>query len=517
MIDLVTKQDVILKVEVEGLSQRSVATKLGISRNTVKKYIQEYRNAREKFTDLSVENFALTEAILEKPSYNTEKRAKRKLTEGMMDRLDFYIKQNVQKRTDGRRKQQMKIIDMHEALLEQGFDIGYTTVRNYVREKEKTRKEAFIRAIYEPGVVCEFDWGEVKLEIGGRLKNYQLAVFTMAYSNYRFAKLYHSQQAVCFQDAHVEFFRHLARVPVQVVYDNMRTVVKKFIGTERELSPITMSIAAFYGFQVRLCNPRKGNEKGHVERSVEVVRRKAFSLHDSFDSIEQANEHLQTKLNKLNQRTRSNKTPSILILEEQAVMTTPMGDFDASEIMNLKVDKYSTVTVKQNHYSVPDAYVGKTVRVKNGANSIRIFDNHALLAEHTRTWGVHEWRIDLYHYLTTLGYKKGALENSQGFKQAPKQIKFIYENYYTNNQKDFIALLHFIKEKNNLSEIITLIKALEKKPFFDFSTEKLIFLSQQKPEAPARPAGNQAIIDKSLENLSDYANLLNKEKEKQIS
>ena len=169
----------------------------------------------------------------------------------------------------------------------------------------------------------------------------------MAYSNYRFAKLFHSQQAVCFQDAHVEFFKHLARVPVQVVYDNMRTVVKKFIGTERELSPITMSIAAFYGFQVRLCNPRKGNEKGHVERSVEVVRRKAFSLHDSFDSIEQANEHLQTKLNKLNQRTRSNKTPSILILEEKAVMTTPMGDFDASEIMNLKVDKYSTVTVKK--------------------------------------------------------------------------------------------------------------------------------------------------------------------------
>ena len=59
MIDLVTKQDVILKVEVEGLSQRSVATKLRISRNTVKKYIQEYRNTREKFTDLSVENFAL--------------------------------------------------------------------------------------------------------------------------------------------------------------------------------------------------------------------------------------------------------------------------------------------------------------------------------------------------------------------------------------------------------------------------------------------------------------------------
>lgn len=213
------------------------------------------------------------------------------------------------------KKQQMKIIDMHEALLEEDFDIGYTTVRNYVREKEQSRKEAFIRAIYEPGVVCEFDWGEVKLEIGGRLKTYQLAVFTMAYINYRFAKLYHSQQAVCFQDAHVQLFQQLARVPVQMVYGNMRTVVKKFVGTERELSPITTSLSAFYGFQIRLCNPRKGNEKGHVERSVEVVRRKVFSLHDSFDSFVQANEHLQTEPSKLNNRTRSNKTPGILILD----------------------------------------------------------------------------------------------------------------------------------------------------------------------------------------------------------
>ena len=78
-------------------------------------------------------------------------------------------------------------------------------------------------------------------------------------------------------------------------------------------------------------------------------------------------------------------------------------------------------------------------------------------------------------------------------------------------------MLHFIKEKNNLSEIIAIIKDLERKPFFEISTEKLIFLSQQKPEAPARPTGNQAIIDKSLENLSNYANLLTKNKEKQIS
>ena len=34
----------------------------------------------------------------------------------------------------------------------------------------------------------------------------------------------------------------------------------------------------YYQFGFRFCNVRKGNEKGHVERSVEYIRRKAFAL-----------------------------------------------------------------------------------------------------------------------------------------------------------------------------------------------------------------------------------------------
>ena len=31
-----------------------------------------------------------------------------------------------------------------------------------------TQKEAFIKAEHQPGQVCEFDWGEVKLIIDGQ-------------------------------------------------------------------------------------------------------------------------------------------------------------------------------------------------------------------------------------------------------------------------------------------------------------------------------------------------------------
>ena len=37
------------------------------------------------------------------------------------------------------------------------------------------------------------------------------------------------------------------------------------------------------------------NEKGHVERGVEFVRRKAFSTKIDFETLEEANNHLQEK------------------------------------------------------------------------------------------------------------------------------------------------------------------------------------------------------------------------------
>ncbi|WP_158606714.1 hypothetical protein [Paenibacillus ginsengarvi] len=38
-----------------------------------------------------------------------------------------------------------------------------------------------IKASYEQGDVCEFDWGEAKLTIDGVLRTYQMADFTTAY------------------------------------------------------------------------------------------------------------------------------------------------------------------------------------------------------------------------------------------------------------------------------------------------------------------------------------------------
>lgn len=75
----------------------------------------------------------------------------KKLTPEIIERIGYYSQENEIKRAMGRSKQQKKKIDIHEALIEEGFDISYPTVCNTIRAMEKRHREAFIKTTLLPG------------------------------------------------------------------------------------------------------------------------------------------------------------------------------------------------------------------------------------------------------------------------------------------------------------------------------------------------------------------------------
>lgn len=80
---------------------------------------------------------------------------------------------------------------MYETLLDEGFNVSYPSVVNAVNSIERKKREAYIRQEYVPGDVVEFDFGVVNLRVNdGSIKEFQMAVFTAAYSNYRWARLF---------------------------------------------------------------------------------------------------------------------------------------------------------------------------------------------------------------------------------------------------------------------------------------------------------------------------------------
>lgn len=94
--------------------------------------------------------------------------------------------------------------------------------------------------------------------------------------------LFRSQDTPAFQQSHAEFFHYCKVTFHTMVYDNMKVAVKKFVGLhEKEPTEVLMQLSIYYGFKFRFCNIASGNEKGHVERSAEFIRRKAFCHKDA--------------------------------------------------------------------------------------------------------------------------------------------------------------------------------------------------------------------------------------------
>jgi len=489
MIKLIEKQKIIITYFQKGKSQRQIAREMDLNRRTVAKYVKGYETKKTQLAD-SKENTnqeVLIADIVEDPKYDTSNRKKVKLTEEIIDRIKFYLRENETKRAEGKTKQQKKKIDIHEALKEEGFDIGYTTTCNAVRKINKEAKEAYIRQEYKLGEVCEFDWGEVKLVINGKKKTLQMSVFASARGDYRFGDLYHNQKTEAFLDTHASFFTEVGGVYKEMVYDNARVQVARFVGrSEKEPTEALLKLSIYYGFRFRFTNTYQAHEKGHVERSVEYIRRKIFSKRDEFSSVEEARQYFKRELKRLNAKSRKDAKSAYEILQEERDYLLPLPPrYDTARITEARVDRYACITVDGNHYSVPDDLVGKFVFIKIYPDWIICYHGEKKIASHQRRYERKKWSVNITHYLRTLKLKPGALARSSAFSQIQPRLKAIYRKYYQGKEKSFIELLELIAAHNLLS-VERAIALLEKVNPTGVNTEKIRMIVERKDDTSSK-------------------------------
>ena len=512
MIKLIEKQKIIITYFQKGKSQRQIAREMDLNRRTVAKYVKGYETKKTQLAD-SKENTnqeVLIADIVEDPKYDTSNRKKVKLTEEIIDRIKFYLRENETKRAEGKTKQQKKKIDIHEALKEEGFDIGYTTTCNAVRKINKEAKEAYIRQEYKLGEVCEFDWGEVKLVINGKKKTLQMSVFTTARGDYRFGNLYENQKTEAFLDTHASFFEKAGGVYKEMVYDNARVQVSRFVGREiKEPTEALLKLSIYYGFHFRFTNTFKAHEKGHVERSVEYLRRRILSKRDEFSSIEEARQYFKRELEKLNNKPRKEgKSAQEILQEERGYLLSLPPRYDTARIVEARVDKYACLTIDSNHYSVPDHLVGKFVFIKIYPDWIICYHDAQRIASHKRRYGKNQWSVDINHYLNTLKLKPGALKRSTAFSQIKPGLKAIYQKYYRGMEKHFIDLLQLVAI-HGLSAVKQAITLLEKINPSGISTEKIRTLLERKDDTLKKIIHPSDIEIQAKRTVNLYAHLLN--------
>lgn len=433
---LVDKWKILIQKQ-KGLSNRRVAEELGIDRKTVAKYWKEYNQSLNKLLseqpDADIRE--LQSEIVTKPRYDISSRGPVKYTKEIDALLDSIFESEEEKSKKlGSHKQSLTLKQIYKIIKSYGHEIGYSTLSKHIKIKLEKGREAYVRQDYDYGDRVEYDFGEVVLEISGKVSKYYLAVFGAPASKYRWAYLYTNQKKEVFMDSHVRFFEQMGGVYKELVYDNMRNVVTRFIGrSEKELNEDLIKMSLYYGFEIQVTNCFSGNEKGFVEASVKHLRQEIFSMRYSFDSLEEAERYLETELIKLNDAEST-------IDEEKKFLLPKLPALELAILQEKKVNKYSMIQVENNHYSVPEHLVGKRVTTKIYMKEILVYSDSKLVAKHKKIDGYNQFEIDIFHYLNTLKRKPGALKNSKALKSKGK-LKTIYDKYFSKRSKEFIEIL----------------------------------------------------------------------------
>lgn len=446
MLNLYDKAE-ILKLHQRGVSMREISKITGANRKTIARYCKSQRMLEQSINEEinPTKRRELQQQLMSPPTYTRKKIHRPKYSKDIDDFIQAMVtdEQRKDEILGPNHKQKITATLIHELLLKAGYTIGLTTVNTEYRKKVKKHSETFVRQTYNYGDRLEFDYGEVTLMIDGIKTHFYLAVISSPASQYRQAYLYDNAGKQTFLDAHIRFFDDIGGVYKEVVYDNMRNVVSKFIGkTEKILNEDLVKMSMYYGFEINVTNCYSGNEKGHVEGSVKLIRNKVFSDVYEFTSIEQAKQHLESRLIELNQNSN--------VTEEKLHLLPFKPKLDMAITTLQHVSKYSVVQVENNFYSVPEQLTGEEVLIKNYVETIDIYYKHHLACSHEKIDGDKNYQLDIRHYLRTLSMKPGALKNSQALSNN-EELKTIYTTYYQANPKEFIQLIEQHKEESSES------------------------------------------------------------------
>lgn len=283
-----------------GMSIRGIAAELGISRNTVRKYLR---------------NEAVRNPLSRGP--------------GRPSKLGPY-EAWLRKRVKSAAPIRLPATVLHREITAMGYDGTERTVRRFVATLRPVPvEEPVVRFETAPGHQAQMDWGEYRL--GG--KRVYAFVGVLGYSRWLYLEYVDNTRSETLIACHRRMFSAFGGVPREVLYDNMKTVVthRDAYGRGRhKFHDALWSLAQEYGYRPKLCRPRRPQTKGKVERSIDYVANSFFhplvtrvALEDRVPALDELNaEALLWCANIANVRIHgtTGEQPKARLAAEQAAM-----------------------------------------------------------------------------------------------------------------------------------------------------------------------------------------------------
>jgi transposase len=349
--------------------ERRIARHLGVSRNTVARYLD------------SLDNPATVAPAANKASPPIRAAANRA---GKLDPFKPVIGEWLEQ--DGNLSARLIFQQLRRTT---GFDGGFTIVKDYlqgIRSASKPQR-AFARLEPASGERFDVDWAHFdSLTYEGNQKR-KLYAYCMVdcHSRMLYVEFTHSQTLDTFLRCHVNAFRFFSGVPREIWFDNLASAVAERDGNLIRFNPRLFAFAKLYRFQPRACHVAAGWEKGKVERAIGYLRQNFWPLR-TFGDLHDVNRQVREWLDDTaNVRTHSEtrQTPRGRFRPD-CLRSLPEIDADCRDIATPMVHKDLRLWFDGNRYCAPPSAVGRRITVKADSATVTLYDQERELTSYPR-------------------------------------------------------------------------------------------------------------------------------------
>jgi len=293
---------------------------------------------------------------------------------------------------------------LYREIQERGYTGGVTQVILYIQPFRPPRQErATVRFETEPGQQAQVDWGSFRYEYAdGREKSIYCFVMTLGWSRAMYVEFTFQGDTASFIRCHLHAFAYFGGVPREVLHDNLKSaVIRREADGTVHFNERYLDFALATGFVPKPHRPYRPQTKGKVESGVRYVEGNFWTgLHfeDLNDLNGQSRVWLDTVANPRVHGTTGERPFDRLPHEH--LQSLPDRPFDTSIISYRRAGRDCLVRYQNNSYSVPAAWAGQTLLVKETEDQRIVVCDAAgkVVAEHRLLRGHHQWSVNPAHY-----------------------------------------------------------------------------------------------------------------------
>ncbi len=277
---------------------------------------------------------------------------------------------------------------MLERLRGLGYTGGHTIIKDFVRELRPPRAGHHPVRRYEtkPGEQMQIDWGEFHYEEQGQGRKVFGFAAVLGYSRMRFIVFTKRCDVSTLMRCTMAACDYFGGLPQAILADRMKSVLVDMDGNTPLWNSRFADFLASIGVVPRVCKPYTPQTKGKIERSIGVIKQSFWpgvSFTDLTDLNAQAKQWLERRNNQVHSTTRVRPVER---WPQEKLRTLPPGfawERFRSEDRQVTWDGY--VSYDGVLYGVPSnpPVAGTAVQVSLQGEVITIFYRGQMIAQHT--------------------------------------------------------------------------------------------------------------------------------------